>query len=200
MNTQIILEKIKQYPVAVGAVVLVILLVSAWYFRKGGIPEMQAEQDSLSSQVEVMERNQDRATGLEADLATLKELTAALESRLMRRAEKTQNVAYFYSFEEEGALEIETVNQMPLGQLTRDQERERRNQMYESIEFTLQVEGSYEQLVRFTHDLRNGEKILRVEDIGITPVNEGLGQDLLRATISVNALAEKPNEETTGRS
>lgn len=200
MNTQIILAKIKQYPIAVGAFALALLLIGAWYVRKGGIPDMQSEQDTLSDQVKIMEGNQDRASGLEADLTTLKDLTGTMEARLMRRAEKTQNVAYFYNFEKEGILEIESVNQLPLGQLTRAQERERKRQMYESIEFTLQVEGSYEQLVRFAHDLRNGEKIVRVEDIGISPVNEGLGEDLLRATISVNALAEKPEEDSTGRS
>jgi hypothetical protein len=111
----------------------------------------------------------------------------------MRRAELTANVAYFYGFEEEGVLDIESVNQVPRGQISRREERELAKLIFEEIDFVIQVEGSYERLIQFAHDLRKGAKILRIEDIGMSPANtSALAEDRLRATFTVNALGEKP--------
>lgn len=200
MNIQVIIAKIKQYPVAVGAVVLAVVLLAVLYMRSGEIPEMEARQQSLSSEVETYEKNETAAVELDSHLEQLNSLTSKIDNRLMDRSRLTGNVAYFYNFEEEGKLDIESVNQVPLGNMSRAQEREAAKRIYDEIDFTIQVEGTFERLIQFVHDLRMGEKIVRVEDIGISPVSGNQTSPRLRATFSINALGKKSEGSGSSRS
>ena len=191
MDMQNLLANLKQYPVAVGAVILTILLAVALYVRKGGIPDMETQQTELKEKVDTFEGNAEEAIDLETHTEMMQDLASEIDSRTMLRAELTKNVAYFYGFEREDALEINSITQVPQGNLSRVEERAAEKQRYETINFTIQVEGTYKNLIRFAHDLRNGEKIVRVEDMGITPAGSNTNPELLQATFSVNALGRK---------
>lgn len=200
MDIQAILAKLKQYPVAVGAIVLTLLLAVALYVRKSGIPDMETEQEELQAQVSTFEDNAEAALNLEEQTEAMKTLASDIDSRTMLRAELTKNVAYFYDFEREGELEIDSIIQVPRGNLSRQQAREAEKARYETINFTIQVEGTYENLIRFAHDVRNGNKIVRIEDMGITPAGSAANLALLRATLPVNALGRKAEQNSPANS
>lgn len=200
MNTQAILAKIKQFPVAVGAIVLTIALAATLYARKGGIPDMETRQEELQSKVSTFESNAKEAINLEEQTETMEELASQIDGRTMLRADLTKNVAYFYDFEQEGALEIISITQVPAGSVSRQEEREAEKERFETINFTIQVEGTYTNLIQFAHDIRNGEKIVRIEDMGITPVGGIDDSGVLRATFTINALGRKVDQSQPANS
>jgi len=197
MNTEVIIAKIKQYPVAVGAIALTVVLLAALFIRKGGIPEMESRQEALEKEVNTIKFNEREAIKLDEDLEKLKELVSEIEAGTMNRSELTVNVAYFYSFEENNDLQIDSVNQIRESAEDSRSRGARQRDTFEVIKFTVQVEGSYDHLVQFAHDVRNGEKIARIESVGISPTAQN--PERLRATFSINTLGKIREESESAR-
>lgn len=155
MNTQLLLAKFKQYPVAVISVVLAVLLGVGIFVRKGGLPDLEERQSTLERQVNTIGTNQSNAANLDQHLESLKSMVADIRGRTLRRSELTTNVAYFYSFEEPGELSIESVNQLR----AEGAAAPAAGDLYEVVRFTIQVETTYPRLIQFAHDLRKGPRI-----------------------------------------
>lgn len=196
MDVQIILAKLKQYPIAVVSGILAIAFLAGMYFRGGAVPEMQAELDELTSQVNIIRRNTDNAVGLEADLERMRELVASVEDRLMVREQRAINVQYFYAFEnEEDIINIISVNQVapnPAG--PRGQAGGSPLDNYDVIQFSAQAEGTFDEVLRLFHRLRNGEKIIRIRDFGLSPKGGGVTTEDLIVNFTLDVLGKKPEE------
>lgn len=192
MNIQLIIAKIKQYPIAVGSVVLALALLAGILVRKGGLPDMEQQQETLQNRVNVIRTNAEAAKGLDEQVEQLSGMVETIRARTLRRSELTANVGYFYGFEEPGVLDIESVNQLRSDAGNAPGARD----LYETIRFTIQVDTTYDRLVRFTHDLRKGAKIVRIESIGVTPSSPG--SERVKASLSIRTLGELP-AGSTGR-
>ncbi len=198
MDVQFILSKIKQFPVAVGSVVLAILLLVGWYVRGRGLPEMQATMEELEKEVRLIRANADQATGLEDDLTALQELVGQIDDRLMVREERAINVQYFYNFDlEEGLVDIISVNQMAVqgggpGRGAPGQPGAPTN--YELITFSAQAQGTWDEVLQLLYRLRNGDKIMRISSFSMTPKGTvGPDADILIVDLRIEAVGRLPD-------
>lgn len=189
MDTQAILAKIKQYPLAVGFGVGCLILGVLIYLRSGENGKLQTELDTLKGRNTQIEANLREGTGMVEDLARLKEMVEAIEKRLVNREERVLNVQYFYNFDlEQELINITSVNQLPPNEAAM---RTGPLKIFETVDFNLVCTGTKQQLLQFLHEIRRGGKILKVTSISLDPEPGLPNESNIRLTLACSVLARK---------
>lgn len=192
MDPQLILAKIKQYPIAVGGGVLVLVMLVLLYFRGGNVPALDERYEALKAEISVISANRDNAAGLEDDVAAINTLLEEVESELLVRDQRAINVNFFYELEEAMPVRLISVNQLdPAPTGGRGPKPPNALDHYEVITFTLVAEGTFEEMLDFLYELRTGDKLLKVRDLVALPSGEG-GPDQLSVELTIQGLGKKP--------
>jgi Tfp pilus assembly protein PilO len=163
---------IKKQPVAVACALLCVVLAVVIYFRKDTLAAAQAELEDKTSRASHLKENVDSATSinkadrLDEQLATMKQATQAIEARLLHVNQLAINKQYFYKLESETQTRLTGLNQSgvrPAG----------RNSAYVAVGYSVNVEGTYAQLLDFVRRVENGEHFSRVQALSISPSGGG---------------------------
>ncbi len=107
MNAQAIIAKLKQYPLAVGDVVFIVIIGGAYFLRKSHVPELEGEREILEVKWDVMDKNKTASVDIAGHVDKIKEYSKEIKSRLMVRATKAVNQQYFYGLEEQTEMDGE---------------------------------------------------------------------------------------------
>ena len=86
MNPQLILAKIKAYPLPVGLVVAAILMAAVAYFRGGSLDDDEAASADLDKQSKTMANNLIFGRDLETNLKQLDDAQKVLAATLIEAA------------------------------------------------------------------------------------------------------------------
>ena len=114
MNAQVILAKIKAYPVAVSLVVAAIIMALVAYFRQDSLADAQDQSKSLDDESKTMTNNIVFGGNLKANLAQLREAQKDLTVALIDPNNIIENQQYFYGFERIDGLHIIDPTQTPV--------------------------------------------------------------------------------------
>lgn len=196
MNFGTVTEKVKQFPVAVGAGVLALLLLLLIVVRLGNLGELETKVVDLESQLRRMERNALNATHLEENLATLKNYNERIQAKLANPDTKAANLDYFYGLEDGANILVKGVNQRA-AQTEADKKIKIKGKpelsLFIPLEFEVNLEGSFQSIVRFIEKLEHDRYFVRISSLHVLPSKDALGTSL-NATIVVAVLAPAPKK------
>lgn len=187
MNAELILERIKAYPIAVAGLVLTLILGVVLYLRSGNLPELQAQYDTAEKQVEAIKRNSINAVNLKADLEELEVITEEIESRLMRAGDKSENLQYFYELEE--SSEVSMQNPVLAGYQDVGKKSPLRTKVFAQLNYRLSFQGTFPAVLGFMYQMRTGKHFMVLDSVRISPVSSVSGE-IVQADVSLGVLAE----------
>lgn len=172
MDTQEIIEKLKQYPIATGGFILVIVLGIVYFLRKDVVSTLSEERDALQSEIAAMERNARFAVDLDQDLEKISELGDSLDSRIMDQSQRANNYRYFYSIETDSGAKMEDLRQMELTFDTAKWPDERpKTPDFMPIEYNIRANGSFQNLVTFLNQIEYGKYLVRFDQVLLNLAN-----------------------------
>jgi hypothetical protein len=185
MNVQVILAKIKAYPVAVSLVVAAIIMALVAYFRQDSLSDAQDQSKSLDDQSKTMTNNIVFGGNLKTNLAQLREAQKSLTVALIDPDSIIENQQYFYGFERIDGLHI--VDPM---QSHTDRDKDATMSV---TTFTLEATGNWAAMTAFLYSLQTGPHLVRVSHLVLEKYNQS-GRDALpeqlSATLEVQVLGK----------
>ena len=166
MDGSAILNFIKKHPVGVGSIVLAIVLGVAGYFRSSSMGDLESELDERSRQGERLQNNLRYASKLDEHLATVNDAVETINERAINPAALATNLQFFYRLESELELKLVDLRQgVP--------ERGNANSEYVGVPYTVAVEGTYRQLLRFIQRLETGSHYVKFLSSNLAPSRGG---------------------------
>ncbi|WP_309385536.1 hypothetical protein [Cerasicoccus frondis] len=188
MNSQQILTKLKQYPLAAICVLIVIVMLALTYLRSSNLPNLNAEYDTLQEEADIISRNSSNAVDLAANLDELNKLVANVDSRLIDADSITANYRYFLAMGERS--KIRYANDPPAASYSAPASLK----TYASAEFTsVSIQGSYENVLNYLYELRTGDYLMRVNSLSISP-KPSSGKYEVVASLNISGLAKRRPE------
>jgi hypothetical protein len=149
---------VKKQPVAVVCALLCVVLAAAIYYRRDSLAsandvltQKKAEGDHLSDNVKC-------ASKLDEQFAAMTQATQAIEARLVHADQLPINKQYFYKIVSETQTKLTDLNQT--GVATPGKNAGPAN--YVAVVYSVNVQGTYPQLLDFLRRVENGEHFSRV--------------------------------------
>lgn len=194
MNTEQLLTKLKQYPIAAIGGIATLILSVAIYFTMGSPDGLKVKDAELEARWNTMDANRTKAVNLTAELAKAKETVEAVGAKLVSIQNKTANYQYFYELEVASGATIINVFQEDS---TRAADPAKPSPtLYNLMVVRLELQGTLEQVGTFFEKLYSGDRVVRIDNYTISSGSSDRGQtasanDLVRITSTVELLAEK---------
>lgn len=187
-----ILDKLKQYPVAVLAVLSILVCVGAIVTRGSAVDELTTQEDELSSRLRTISANAKNSKDLEADVVALDAYVGAINERLFDRDERSINTDFFYSFEDDLEILISDVKQIDGVDAALSKGGPHELKMYSAISYDVKVVGSFREILAFLHEVHSVDALLRVGAFEVSSADgtEGTARKLA-AKLNIVALAAK---------
>jgi len=186
------LDKLKQYPVAVFAVLAILLCVGAIVLRGGAVDELTVEEQELSSRLRTIGSNIKNSKNLEEDVAALDVYVAAINERLFNRKQRSINTDFFYSFEDELDILISDVSQIGSMDAALDKGGPNELKLYSAISYDVKIEGNFQEILEFLHQVHSVDALLRVAEFEVSKATgRGASPEELSARLRIIAFASK---------
>jgi len=206
MNSEQIIAKLKQYPVAAVGLVLTLVLAVVYYLRMPVLPELRDTFDNYEKQVEQINQNKKNSVDLDAHLKQANEIVSNIEKRLIDPDASIANSGYFLRLREESAINFGSGTVPKPSYFDVDDKKNkndaRATKVYAQMEYKLKLEGELAKVLDFIYRLKTGHHLFVVDSISISPegqITDGDGnnneENLAGATISVRVLAKSESGE-----
>ena len=163
MDISVILEKVKQYPIAVGAVLASILLALVFFLRKDNVPNLEVERDVFKAQWNAVLENDKRSVDLIDHVTTAKEASQDVRGRLMDRSQKAKNYQYFYQLEEQTGISLARIAQSDALPPANPPPGKPKITLFSPITYSISVAGEFQKVVKFLYEMEHGKYFTRVE-------------------------------------
>lgn len=195
MNAQQLLDKLKQYPLAVVCVVVIFVALAVGFLRGDKLPVAQAEYDTVLQESEVMNSNRENAVDLEENLEQLTEMVAKIEDRLIDPDARTDNYRYFLGMAERAQVSLDDPSS---GNMVNSAEAGLKE--FAVLDFSLSATGSYDKVLRFLYELRTGHHVTRINSVSLSPArNAGGMKNPVHLVVNLSCLAVKPAKDTKNK-
>lgn len=191
MNPSVIIEKIKQYPVAVVCGSILLLLSIVFFIRGNVTSELTVQEAELNSRLRTIEENIKNTKNLKEDTETAKAMVDRIEKVLFNRYERAININFFYGVEDETGVVISNIAQLPGPDTIYAEKGARKLGLYSTIVYNINVNGSFSNILRFLYELDRVEPIIRVADFYVSREKEDFGGASVDARLRVLVLAKK---------
>lgn len=161
-------DKLKEYPVLVGAAIVAVVLILAIYLRSGVVGSLNAEYDELMLENKAMDYNVLNGKTLDKDLEELVSLTDEINKRLMNPKETADIYHYFFSLEKETGVAIGDPREvavepiMPEGVKEKASSKGKKKATKQFVptlavtEYSLNASGDFKELLRLMQKLEGG--------------------------------------------
>ncbi|MGA2051735.1 MAG: hypothetical protein ABSH19_00345 [Opitutales bacterium] len=159
MNPQVILAKIKAYPLAVGLAVAAIIMAGLAYYQEGTLDDDLDASKDLDQQSTTMADNLVFGRDLDASLKQLEAADQTLQAALIEPENIIENQQYFYGFEHIDGLHIIDPTQ-------EHTDRDKDATMSVTT-FSLQASGTWESITSFLYELQTGPHLVRVSKFSL---------------------------------
>lgn len=180
-------ELIQKNPLKSAALLLSLGLIGFGVYRHFDLPAIEEEQERLSRQATLSRGNVMNSSTLNEQLETLRTANKSVAERLAKASDLAGNTQYFYRIENEtGVREISLSpvaakggkNAAPKGH-------------YQTVTFSLVVEGKFNQVVNLMDRLEGGAWFGRIASLTLrhTTNADTRADPQLTATITVDLLA-----------
>lgn len=172
MNLSVISKKLKEYPILFVCGILTVLALVLLFMRGPKIETHEAELADLERKWSDIQRNMERSSGLEEEIAQLEAGLDKIDGRLMDVDQVAVNHEFFYDLEEAGGISLRQFNQgnasdgkqLPIG---RDGLRH-----FSVIPYNLSMAGTMEELLGFVDLLDRQKYIVRMDMFWLTATTD----------------------------
>ena len=145
----------KKHPLSSLCGLLILICGLLVYFRLDAIEVSQAEYEAKAGEAAKMIANVKNAPGLEEQVAEIQALGKDLDTRLINPGQLAVNLQYFYKLESDHAVKLVDVRQNPVRTLPGKPN-------FIPVPFSVTVQGSYDQVMKFLNALQNGKHFCRI--------------------------------------
>ncbi len=183
MNKELLLAKLKQYPLAVVSVGIALVLILIIYMRSGRLPSLEAELEQMEMTLEVIQNNDLRAVDMQAHLDTITADSEEIDARLLNQDDKAINYQYIFQLEQRCGVRLDNLQQkVPTDNDIGDH--------YKAVNFDISASGTYKQILNFVYELQNGKYFTRIDRFNYNAVGE-LEPNLVKIDIKIAVLGIK---------
>ncbi|TVR48254.1 MAG: hypothetical protein EA425_14685 [Puniceicoccaceae bacterium] len=187
MNAQALLSKLKSFPLATAAILLIVAGGAVIGLRWNVISELKEENTRLERQTSQIQANVRHGSTLPKTLESLSGWTADLDARLVNASDLAGNLRYFYRLEQESGVRISDVRQTQATAPTRA--RGQPAPLYQNVGYTVTVTGDYASVIRFLDMLENGEHFARLTTYTLQP-SRTPGQSAVTMNLNLELLGQ----------
>lgn len=148
----------REHPLVASCLVITVLAVAAnlflWRTRGGIAREHEAARERGQEMLAALSSR----SRINADVALLGETLAVLEANLASEESMEANLGYFYGLEKTSRIRLARIDQLAAAPGVP-------GSPYKGVPVSLQVAGSYRNLLGFLRELETGPRVLRVRDL-----------------------------------
>lgn len=167
----------KKHPVGVGSALLSIVLLVFLYFRSNKIDEVQTRLEEVTAQGERIKTNIKYSAQLDNQLGELNKVLDEVASRTVHAGKLAQNLQYFYKLESDCGVALIDLRQGNV--ISAPTPKNGTPAPYNSLPFSVGVQGAFADVMTFMRKLENGEHFSRINSASLKPAGSG------QATLSI---------------
>lgn len=186
-----IVRLLKDYPLAVVCVLVIVLCSLAVFLRGGALLELSAKEADLNSRIRTIDQNVKNAKDLEAHVEEVEVLVEQVEARLFNRDQRAVNINFFYDIEDRLDVRISNIGQMPAEDSIYTKGGPRELKLHSTIGYNISLAGQFSEILTFLYELHRVDPLIRVADLQISGGGRNADDGLLEARLKVIVLAEK---------
>jgi Tfp pilus assembly protein PilO len=192
MKDNKIVAVLKRYPIALCCVLVLVVLAVLLFMRSGKNEELSTVEQERHSRMDVIDKNVIAANGLKEDLAAVEAIVQQIDERVFDRDARAVNTNFFYSFEKDLDVVVQSVRQMPDVPQSMTKGGPHQLSLRSAIVYELVVGGNYAGLIGFMDAVYQRDAIMRISDFRISKVTAaGTPEGQLNAAMRVYVLAKK---------
>ena len=154
MTNEELFAVIKKNPISVGCAVLCIALGAGIYFRRGEIPEAEAELAQKTAEADRYASNIKNSVQLKEDVDALAAANKEIDTRIIRAGQLPANLQFFYKLFGESGVKSLDLRQGGLSST--------KGKTYTPVMFSVSVSGDLNQIMHFLTLLESGARYVRV--------------------------------------
>lgn len=188
-----LIRTLKDYPVAVFCVIVILVCVAVIFLRGGAALELAAQEANLNSRIRTIDQNVKNAKNLGAEVEEMKLLVEQVEARLFNREQRAVNINFFYGLEDRLDVQISNIAQMPSEDPVYAKGGPRELKLHSTIGYNMSLKGQFDEILIFLYELYKVDPLIRVADFQIAEAGSRGGDNAgaLEARLRVLVLAEK---------
>lgn len=192
MILSVISKKLRQFPVLVVSVILIVLSTVLFIMRGPKLQDYETRLTDLEREWANIQKNVERSSGLESDITNLEEGLASIRSRLLNVDEVASNYEFFYDLERRTGVNVRQFSQgiandgsmLPIG---REGLRH-----FTVVPYDISMSGSLQSILNVLDLLERQKFIVRMDLFSVSLPAETPGQsNQLNAKLRCNVLASK---------
>lgn len=191
MSSSVIIDKLKQYPLALACVVLLLLFAVVTFLRGGVTSELSAKEAELDARIRAIEVNVKNSKNLKQDTEKLNAMVDEIDSLLFRRDERAVNINFFYGLEDEAGVVISNISQLAQPDPIYAGGGTRGLKLHSTLVFNINLSGSYSDILRFLHEVHRADPLIRVADFQVVRGGDRKEADGVGARLRLLVLTKK---------
>jgi Tfp pilus assembly protein PilO len=153
------------FGVGCAAIALILIGVSSWLWVD--IQRIKADLGDITQMGEDELETIANSPRLRQALALTHSTVKRIEANLAIESKLADNLAYFYNVEARSGSHIRGLNQLNV--IANDAKKDE----YHAIPYTLEVSGSYVQVMGFLQSLEGGPRLVKIRSFNLRPTVEG---------------------------
>ena len=191
MNFSVIIDKLRQYPVAVICAVILLLLVFIVFLRGSVTSDLSVQESDLNSRIRTISENIKNAKGLKQDTEKLDAMVEQIDLSLFNRYERAININFFYGLEDMAGVVISNIGQLSESDAIYAKGGARKLELYSTLVYNINVSGSFSNILKFLYELDRVDPLIRVAEFNVSREGGVLGGANVDARLRVLVLAKK---------
>jgi hypothetical protein len=150
-------ELAADYAFVTLCVVVVLAAGTASYFLRQSIAELEQEHTFIRTEGESVLKTIAGATALRSDRELIGAAAREMNSNLITEENLADNLGYFYRIEEQSHARISELHQVPSSAASASSASSTK-----TVQFTVNVTGTFGQVFSFLHQLEHGPRLMRI--------------------------------------
>lgn len=191
MNFSDIVDRLKQYPIAVACAAIFLLSIFHIFLRGGVASELSIKEAELSSRIRTIEGNIKNAKDLKQNTEKLTSMVEEINYLLFNRYERAVNVNFFYGLEGKADVVISNITQLPDPDPVYAKGGARALDLHSTLVYNINLSGSFWNILNFLHQIQQVDHLIRVADFQVSRDGNELGGASADARLRVLVLARK---------
>tara|TARA_B110000037_G_scaffold216236_1_gene274895 strand:+ start:54 stop:629 length:576 start_codon:yes stop_codon:yes gene_type:complete len=188
----LIIDKLKEYPVAVISALVFIGCAVVVFMRGDLVAELSLRETELIAQIRTVNDNVIDSRNLEQDVESLQGYVAAIDERLFNRNERSININFFYSFEDKLDIIIADVSQLTIEEPALIKGGPNELSLYSGIVYEIRVGGTFQEILGFMYEIQQVDALMRIANFEVQAATaQRAAPEALLAKLHVVVLAEK---------
>lgn len=191
MKAPIITDKLRQYPLAVLCMAIIIACAVIIFLRGGVASNLEIKESELTSRLRTIDQNVDNSKNLKRDTEALAAIVENMNSLLFYRYERAVNISFFYEFEDKADVIISNISQLPQPDPIYSDGGPRKLDLHSTLVFNITLSGSFSNVLKFLYEIDRAEPIIRVADFQVSRSDAQSGGNNVDARMRLIVMASK---------